>query len=254
MSVDPLAEKYPNISSYVYCADNPVKFVDPTGMNIYNVNKAGTITCVKQTKDIFDMLYTSDDYNKKRINGKKIENQNILSDLANGKHKDAQNWPYKNADVESNKHNDKDVFDVFKLCADFTHGEWEMLKYKKNGKDRLWIGSFFGSFSNGIQSINGESSPNYSDVGLNNVTWGIHSHGLNVSQATLSEIWKGMGYLGKGRYKSDYDVDMVLKKQFPYSYYIYSAPAKQIYFINPSQAEPIFIKSVNSSNDLNLSK
>ena len=30
-SVDPLAEKYPNISSYVYCADNPVKFIDPDG-------------------------------------------------------------------------------------------------------------------------------------------------------------------------------------------------------------------------------
>jgi RHS repeat-associated protein len=30
-SVDPLAEKYPNISSYVYCLDNPVKYVDPDG-------------------------------------------------------------------------------------------------------------------------------------------------------------------------------------------------------------------------------
>jgi len=33
ISVDPLAEKYPNISSYVYCADNPVKYVDPDGRN-----------------------------------------------------------------------------------------------------------------------------------------------------------------------------------------------------------------------------
>jgi hypothetical protein len=31
LSVDPLAEKYPNISSYVYCADNPVKLVDKDG-------------------------------------------------------------------------------------------------------------------------------------------------------------------------------------------------------------------------------
>jgi RHS repeat-associated protein len=30
-SVDPLAEKYPNVSSYVYCYNNPVKFVDPDG-------------------------------------------------------------------------------------------------------------------------------------------------------------------------------------------------------------------------------
>ena len=31
LSVDSLAEKYPNISSYAYCANNPVKFVDPDG-------------------------------------------------------------------------------------------------------------------------------------------------------------------------------------------------------------------------------
>ena len=30
-SVDPMADKYPNISSYAYCAWNPLKLVDPTG-------------------------------------------------------------------------------------------------------------------------------------------------------------------------------------------------------------------------------
>jgi RHS repeat-associated protein len=32
ISVDPLFEKYPNISSYAYCANNPVKLVDTDGM------------------------------------------------------------------------------------------------------------------------------------------------------------------------------------------------------------------------------
>ncbi len=30
--VDPMAEKYPNMGAFVYCNNNPVKFIDPTGM------------------------------------------------------------------------------------------------------------------------------------------------------------------------------------------------------------------------------
>jgi RHS repeat-associated protein len=31
ISRDPMFEKYPSISFYAYCANNPMKFVDPTG-------------------------------------------------------------------------------------------------------------------------------------------------------------------------------------------------------------------------------
>ena len=37
LSVDPLTDKYPNISPYAYCSWNPVKFVDPDGKKVvYN--------------------------------------------------------------------------------------------------------------------------------------------------------------------------------------------------------------------------
>ncbi|MCQ2261892.1 MAG: RHS repeat-associated core domain-containing protein, partial [Bacteroidales bacterium] len=34
LSVDPMADKYPNISPYAYCAWNPMKLVDPDGEEI----------------------------------------------------------------------------------------------------------------------------------------------------------------------------------------------------------------------------
>jgi RHS repeat-associated protein len=39
LSVDPLAEKYPGVSSYVYCYNNPVKFVDPDGREGWSVTR-----------------------------------------------------------------------------------------------------------------------------------------------------------------------------------------------------------------------
>ena len=35
-TIDPMSEKYYNISPYAYCAGNPIKFVDPTGTEIIN--------------------------------------------------------------------------------------------------------------------------------------------------------------------------------------------------------------------------
>ena len=37
LSVDPMSAKYPSLSPYVYCADNPVKLVDPNGEEVWIV-------------------------------------------------------------------------------------------------------------------------------------------------------------------------------------------------------------------------
>lgn len=41
LSVDPLAEKFLNVSSYVYCDNNPINFIDPDGRIKWPINQTG---------------------------------------------------------------------------------------------------------------------------------------------------------------------------------------------------------------------
>ena len=42
LSVDPMTDKYPNISPYAYCAWNPIKLVDPDGKDWYETENNET--------------------------------------------------------------------------------------------------------------------------------------------------------------------------------------------------------------------
>ena len=56
LSVDPMASKYPSLSPYAYCADNPVKLVDPDGEEIWipGVDEKGNVTYTAEKGDNHD--------------------------------------------------------------------------------------------------------------------------------------------------------------------------------------------------------
>ena len=56
-TIDPLAEKYYSLSPYAYCAGNPIRLVDPNGMDIYLYDKkTGQLDLYKTTGDEFDQI------------------------------------------------------------------------------------------------------------------------------------------------------------------------------------------------------
>ena len=57
LSVDPMADKYPSISPYNYCAWNPMKLVDPDGEDVYRLDVATvSLKLYQKTKDKTDKI------------------------------------------------------------------------------------------------------------------------------------------------------------------------------------------------------
>ena len=73
-TIDPLAERYYNVSPYAYCANNPISHIDPTGMDSTYYNSKGNViySCgndpntnnsyvIKTTQTTDEMYYETQD-------------------------------------------------------------------------------------------------------------------------------------------------------------------------------------------------
>ena len=250
LSVDPLADKYPSMSPYMYTAGNPVMLVDPNGMETiarrdeWEINsKTGDVTWKKKSDK--HVLYAVDGKGKRTGNSVAVSNSDVLNQLLkdDNKYAGSNYYTYRFADVSGDKQgNTDDIFKTFLFCAQNRSIEWNLYRYKKGGQNRYWIGSF--SFN----TIIGPYGENHSPSALHsikNIISEIHSHPYSNRRRKLKDAFYGMGYnMENNKYLVNSDVGNVHDGIINHSSYVYDVTQNSIYHLSPESIIPIEIKKV----------
>ena len=130
---DPLCEEYYHISPYAYCANNFINALDPTGMDIWEINNEGRIInrIKDRTQDAFFMVALNENGEYQRTftidkEGNKQYNNIIFNYGTIG----SQN----SISYYNQKQNKKDTYDEYKIRGD-TNGKslFEFLSFNVTG-------------------------------------------------------------------------------------------------------------------------
>ena len=218
LSVDPMADKYPSVSPYNYCAWNPVKLVDPDGRDVWSVDENGNIK--KTGIDGGEMKQTINYANGKTATFSGKHYQSILTDLSKSEVFSVEKGP-----VSSSKGNvtkKRSMAKLFLSLANNTNVEWELHKFKG------------GKYT--ISTLHEQSSADPETLGesMSDLITVIHSH-PSAEPNTKAE-WSSMGFLTKdGTYKTCWSVirpsDYTVRKNYPeeVNYYIYMKKSQNLY-------------------------
>ncbi len=152
LSVDPLSDKYPNLSPYVYCANNPVRLVDVDGREIYEFDNYGnyirTIMCEGHDAVCIVNLDTKDvAYSQPYANGtiSQLETD-IYVNSANPDLQTANLFQVNSAEIAT---------EIFEFIANNSNVEWGVVKNARtdDGPYTNFIGTNRANHANTITSI-----------------------------------------------------------------------------------------------------
>jgi len=182
ISVDPMSDKYPHQTNYVYCSNNPVMIIDPNGEDEYEFDGAGNLKNVKTTD--------KDSFHKIDANGNRT-GESLFFD------KKIVNGEFEINGEERNSHylqidNGNDADEVFSFLSD--HVEMEGGEFTNS-----YVLDNQGKYTNLIGAdINAVSAENYSlsnllKSGKFDVKICTHNHKLGVSSPGYDDLY----YAGK---------------------------------------------------------
>ena len=135
LSADPLSDKYPNLSPYVYCANNPVKYFDPNGKEIaeWDLLRDGTLKLRENGRTDIDIVHATSDDGQSISRQYKANTISLQSETHTGVSDDGK--PYA-TEYRSFSNNDAAI-DFFEFAAENTDNEWAI----SGGRGKSFVGT-----------------------------------------------------------------------------------------------------------------
>lgn len=231
LSVDPLADKYPNNSPYAYCAWNPVKLVDPDGRDVWEVDTNGHIKNVDEEGG--EKTQTLKYANGKTATFSGGHYKSILTNLEKESEKVVKLSDGTEPSLslsEGSAERKIAMGNLFLSLADNTDVEWSIQKYKG---EKYTIST--------LHLEQTSASPQTLGKKMSDLITMIHSHpyaqpnakdelssmGLFTKDGTYSTLWETRGYSDYGIRKRNYPKNV--------NYYIYMRHSHNIYSLGKGQ-------------------
>ena len=182
LGVDLLADAALNIhtSSYVYVWNNPISFLDPTGLHSesvdhdYGIDESGAVSLIRKTNDATDRLIAVDDAGQETDDTIEVE-KGVLGQLErNCGELIAETYWGEKRGTYANTTSKSNALKVFKFASDHSNVEWQV------------VGSHSGKYSVGTL-YEDSISPDLlkvSGFGVKEMKFTIHSHPGPSSKVT----------------------------------------------------------------------
>ncbi|MBP1672473.1 MAG: type secretion protein Rhs [Bacteroidetes bacterium] len=124
--IDPMSYKYPSMSPYVYCANNPVILVDPDGRDIYTFDEKGYLLDVEENKEVDRIVIINKNKNTRR------ESKDFASGTIKGNVADFKSMSGLPDATMFATDNSQAAEEVFLFLADNSEVEWGLINTESN--------------------------------------------------------------------------------------------------------------------------